>query len=110
MPEQSGIALIQHLQMTVGSLNLSRHFWIAVRGIRETALGGEHEILHKFSEAGGNGLLVGNAVFEIRERIRGDGVHASLELRCETMQLLQVLRGSEYEILVAGSTHIHHNS
>jgi hypothetical protein len=26
------------------------------------------------------------------------------------MQLLQVLRGSEYEILVAGSTHIHHNS
>jgi hypothetical protein len=110
VPEQRAIAFIQDLQMTVRSLNLSRHFRIPESGAWETAVCRAREILRKFSEVRGNGLLVRNTLFEIRQRIRSDGVHAPLEFRCEPMRLLQILRNPEAEILVASRTHIHHDS
>jgi hypothetical protein len=81
-----------------------------VRGIRETALCREREVSSKFRELGGDGLLAGNTLFEIRQRIPGDEVHAPLQLSCELVQMLQILRSPESEVLVAGCTHTHHNS
>jgi hypothetical protein len=96
--------------MTVRSLNLSRYFRIPESGACETAVRREREILRKFSEVRGNGLLVHNILFEICQRIRSDGVHAPLKFRCEPMRLLQILRSPKFDIMVVGRTHIHQDS
>jgi len=109
MLEERRIFAVEGLQCVGSSTELMGQVWVQRRG-RDGRLDaeGEAEVIGQAAEPLAQGLLGGDALFQLRQRVARDGLHGCFQLTGERMQRVEILRGREVAVSTACRCHLWH--